>query len=93
MYEGDEDTITLKLTGVTSSLASPTMAFYKRGQTTDVSSTYFTGSMTVSGLDTVVSKTTTGLKAGEWTLNWSATVDGVTKTIGTTHVTIRRKSD
>ena len=50
---------------------------YRQNSGADVSSTYFTGSMSVSG-STIVTKTTQNLKAGDWIVNISATVDGMT---------------
>lgn len=91
--EGDSVAFDVVVDGVVSSLSSPTMTMYKEGSTTDVSGTYLTGSMSVSGLDTIVTKSTTGLKAGWWILSVSATVDGQAQTVATIPLFVKRRSE
>jgi hypothetical protein len=92
LREGDQIAFQLDITGVTSSLASPTMAFYQRNTGADKSATYFTGSITVptGSIDTIVTKTTQNLKAGEWILSISATVDGQVMNVATIPVIVKR---
>jgi len=95
--EGDDVQIPVIVTGVVSSLASPTQKFYKRNGTTDLNSTYFTGSPSVptGSLDTILSATTIGsaLKKGTYTLSVNATVDGVQQNVATISVIIKRRSE
>ena len=93
LREGDAVPLQIKISGVTSSLSSPTMAFYKEGSNSDVSSTYFTGSMAVSGLDTIITKTPTGLKRGNWVLSVGATIDGYVQVACTIPITIKRNGE
>lgn len=80
------------VTGITND-ATLVMYFYKKGGNTDLASTYWTGSMTVSGVNTVVTKTTTGLKAGEWVISIFGTVDGQVQNIATIPFIVKRKGD
>lgn len=93
LREGDQIAFVIYITGVVSTLVSPTMTFYKQGSNTDLSGTYFTGSMSVSGLDTIVTKTTQNLKSGDWVMSISATVDGLIQNIATVPIHVKRKSD
>jgi hypothetical protein len=90
--EGDQVAWVVNVQGVVSTLTSPTMAFYKRGGSQDQSSTYLTGSMSVSGF-TIITKSTTGLKQGDWVINVSATVDGQIQTVATQPLRVKRKSE
>lgn len=75
-FEGDGIFWTITVPDVTATLTTPTMTFYRQNSGSDLSSTYLTGSMSISGF-TITTKTTTGLKAGEWIININATVDGL----------------
>lgn len=77
LIEGAAVSFTIEVPDVSTSVTSPTLTMYRQNSGADVSSTYFTGSMTVSGTS-IVTKTTQNLKAGDWIVNISATVDGQT---------------
>jgi hypothetical protein len=77
LFEGDAVAWTITVPSVVTSITSPTMTMYRQNSGSDVSSTYFTGSLTVSGFD-ITTKTTQNLKAGDWIVNVNATVDGIT---------------
>ena len=93
LYVGEEIAIRVNVEGVVSTLSTPTQAFYKRNQDTDLSSTYFTGSLTASGTTIIVTKTTTGLKKGEYTLSVMAVVDGLTQVVATIPIIVKRRSE
>jgi len=93
LREGDAIAFVIPVSGVVTGISSPTMAFYKENQQTDVSSTYFTSTMSVSGVDTIITKTTQNLKAGVWIMSISATVDGQVQNVVTVPVIIKRKSE
>ncbi len=78
LHEGDAVAWSIYVPDVATAVSSPTMTMYRKNSGADVSATYFTGSMSVTGSTTIVTKTTTALKAGEWIVNVSATVDGMT---------------
>lgn len=77
LIEGAAVSFSIEVPDVSTSITSPTLTMYRQNSGADVSSTYFTGSMSVSGT-TIVTKTTQNLKAGDWIVNISATVDGMT---------------
>ncbi len=91
--EGDEIAFKIKVAGVTTGITSPTNFLYKDGQTTDLSSTYLSGSTTISGVDTIVTKTTQNLKAGYYILSVGGTVDGLVQNVATIPLTVKRKSE
>lgn len=91
--EGDEVGFVIPVSGVVTGITSPTMTFYKENATTDLSSTYFTGSMSVSGVNTIITKVTTGLKAGSYVLSINATVDGQTMNVATYPFIVKRRSE
>ena len=91
LREGDAVAFQIDISGVVSTLASPTMTFWKDGGNSDKSSTYFTGSMTVSGIDTIITKTTQNLKAGSYVMSISATVDGQVQNVTTVPVIVKRQ--
>lgn len=91
--EGDEVAYVINVSGVVTGISSPTMTFYKEGGNIDVSSTYFTGSMSISGVNSIITKTTTGLKAGNWVISISATVDGQVQNVCTVPFIVKRRSD
>lgn len=93
LFENDQVAFQINISGVVSSLASPTQTFYKQNTTTDTSSTYFTGSMTASGTTVILTKTTQNLKAGEWILSVSATVDGQVQNVARIPIIIKRQGD
>jgi len=94
MREGDERAITIRVIGATSiaSDATLTVTMYKQGASTDLSSTYLTGSMSVSG-NTITTKTTTGLKQGEYLVSVKATVDSVLRIVATIPLIVKRRSE
>ena len=91
--EGDQVAFKVVVAGVVTGITSPTMAMYKEGSQTDLSSTYLTGSMSVAGVDTIVTKTTQNLKAGNWILSISGTVDGQVQNVATIPLIVKRKSE
>ena len=93
LREGEAVAFKIIVPGVNSTLASPTMTFYKQNSGADVSSTYFTGSMSVFGLDTIITKTTQNLKKGDWTMSVFAVVDGQTQCVSTTHIIVKRANE
>ena len=93
LYEDDERSIRVNIRGVVSTLTSPTQKFFKRDQTTDISSTYFSGSMTASGTTIIVSKTTTSLIRGEYTLSVAATVDGQIQVVAQIPIIVKRRGE
>jgi hypothetical protein len=91
--EGDAVAFKVIVSGVVNGITSPTMTMYKEGNVTDVSGTYLTGSMSVSGTDTILTKSTTGLKQGNWILSVSATVDGQVQNVATIPLIVKRKGE
>ena len=91
--EGDQIAFKVVVAGVVTGITSPTMAMYKEGSQSDVSSTYLTGSMSIAGVDTIVTKTTQNLKAGNWILSISGTVDGQVQNVATIPLIVKRKSE
>ena len=94
LREGDAIAFQIDVAGVVSTLATPTMTFYRQNTGADVSSTYFTGTITVptGSIDTIITKTTQNLKAGDWVLSVSATVDGQVMNVATIPVIVKRKN-
>lgn len=90
LREGDQVAFQINVAGVGSTLASPTMTFYQKNTGADKSSTYFSGSITAPSSDTIVTKTTQNLKAGEWVLSISATVDGQVQNVITIPIIVKR---
>ena len=95
MREGDERAITVRIIGSTTiaSDATLTMTMYKQGASTDLSSTYLTGSMSTNGTDTITSKTTTALKQGEYLVSIKATIDSVLRIVATIPLIVKRRSE
>jgi hypothetical protein len=93
LREGDGIAFVIYISGIVSTLANPTMAFYKQNTGTDQSATYFTGSMSVNGLDTIITKVTQNLKAGNWVMSIGATVDGLVQNVATVPVIIKRQNE
>jgi len=94
--EGDEVSYKIPVEGVVSAItddATLTMAMYKEGSATDVSSTYFTGSMSVSGVDTILTKQTQNLKAGEYVISIKATIDGQLQVCQSIPYIVKRRSE
>lgn len=91
--EGDQVAYVIPVAGVVTGITSPTMAFYKDGGNTDLSSTYWTGSMSVSGVNSVITKTTQNLKAGNWIISIFGTVDGQVQNIVTIPYIVKRKGE
>lgn len=91
--EGDGIAWTIPVSGVVTGISSPTMTMYKEGSQTDVSATYFTGSMSVSGVNTIVTKTTQNLKAGNWIVSIFGTVDGLVQNVITFPLIVKRRSE
>jgi hypothetical protein len=93
LRESDAVAFVIPVSGVVTSITSPTATYYQEGQQTDKASTYWTGSMSISGVDTIITKTTQALKAGNWILSVSATVDGVVQNVCTIPIIIKRRSE
>lgn len=93
LTEGDSVSIDVKIAGVVSTLASPTNAFYKQDTGSDLSGTYLTGTTTATGLDSITTKTTTGLKKGNWVLVVAATVDGKVQNVAKIPVIVKRANE
>ena len=91
--EGDEVADVITVSGVITGISSPTMTFYKEGGNSDLSSTYFTGSMSVTGVNNVITKTTQNLKAGSWIISVSGTVDGQVQNICTIPFIVKRRGE
>lgn len=91
--EGDQVAYVIPVSGVVTGISSPTMTFYKEGGNTDLSSTYFTGSMSVTGVNNVITKTTQNLKAGNWIISIFGTVDGQVQNICTIPFIVKRKGE
>ena len=92
--EGEEPIYTIKVPGVQSSItddATLVMGFYKQNTGTDLSGTYLTGSMSVSGF-TIVTKKFQSLKAGEWVWDVRGTVDGVLREIIKVPFIVKRRN-
>jgi hypothetical protein len=93
LKEADQVIFQIWVPGVTSSISSPTMKWYKANIGSDLSSTYLTGSMSVVGTDIIQTKQTTALKAGSWVMSISATVDGLTYVVATVPVIVKRENE
>lgn len=91
--EGDAIAFKIKVAGVTTGITSPTSTFYKENSPSDLSATYLTGSDSVSGVDTIITKTTQSLKAGNWIWSVGGTVDGLVQNVATIPVIVKRKSE
>jgi len=91
--EGDQVAYVIPVSGVVTGITSPTMTFYKEGGNSDLSSTYWTGSMSVSGVNSIVTKTTQNLKAGNWIISIFGTVDGQVQNVCTIPYIIKRKGE
>lgn len=89
--EGDSIKFAIPISGA-STVTSSSLLFYKEGSTSEVSSTYFTGSMSESGT-TIVTKTTQNLKQGRWVMSIWATVDGYVQNVRTYPFIVKRKSE
>jgi hypothetical protein len=91
--EGDEVAYKIPVSGVVTGISSPTMEFLKEGTSTDLSGTYWTGSMSVSGVDTILTKTTQNLKAGNYVLSVKATVDGQVMIVASVPFVVKRRGE
>lgn len=91
--EGDLIAFEVVVSGVTTGITSPTVEFFKEGSSTDLASTYLTGSNSVSGVNTIITKTTQNLKAGFWIVSVSGTVDGLVQNVATIPLAVKRKSE
>ena len=94
--EGDQVAYVIPVAGVVTGItndATLQMYFYKEGGNSDLSSTYWTGSMSVSGINSVVTKTTQNLKAGNWIISIFGTVDGQVQNIVTIPFIVKRKGE
>jgi hypothetical protein len=92
LHEGDAVAWSINVPDVSVGVSSATLTMYRQNSGADVSSTYFTGEMSVSGLSTIVTKTTQNLKAGDWIVNVSATVDGLTYVVYRFPLIVKRKN-
>jgi hypothetical protein len=95
LREGDQVGFSVPVSGA-SSISSVTLAFYKKGQSTNTEASgavyWTTTACTVTG-NTVVTGTTQNLKAGEWILSINGTVDGLIMNIITIPINIKRRSE
>jgi len=93
LREGDEVAFEIPVSGVTSGITgTPTIKWMKPNTNVDLSSTYLTGSMSVSGF-VIQTKQTQNLKAGEWVVSVKATIDGQTYTCKVIRVLVKREGD
>ena len=94
VYAREDDVVPYEIpvSGATS-ISSPTMKFYKKGTTTDLSATYFAGSMSTNGTDTITTKTPQNLKAGDWVLSVFAVVDGYGQVVATYPFIVKRRGE
>ena len=93
LKESDAVIFQVFVPGVTSSITSPTMKFFKANTGTDLSATYLTGSMSVVGTNVIQTKQTQSLKAGFWVMSISAAVDGLTYVVATVPVIVKRENE
>lgn len=93
LRKSDQVAFEIQVSGVTTGITSPTSKWFKRYSDTDLSSTYLSGSASVSGVDVIITKSTTGLNAGEWILSVGGTVDGIPQIVATIPVDVKRDSD
>lgn len=93
LKEGDEVVFQVVVPHVTSGITTPTMKFYKINTGSDVSSTYFTGSMSIIGTNTIQTKQTQNLKAGSWVMSIKGIVDGLLYTVATVPVLVKRENE
>jgi len=94
LREGDEVAFEIPVSGVTSGITgTPTIKWMKPNTNVDLSSTYLTGSMSVSGTNVIQTKQTQNLKAGEWVVSVKATIDGQTYTCKVIRVLVKREGD
>lgn len=93
MRESDQIAFEIVVQGVTTGITSPTSKWYKENSNTDLSSTYLTGSASVSGVDTIITKTTQNLKAGDWIHSVGGTVDGIPQVVATIPITVKKESE
>lgn len=91
LRESDSVTFQINVPG-SDAPSSPTMTMYKKNSGSDISATYFTGSMSVSG-QAIITKTTQNLKAGEYIVNIGATVAGNTLTVYCFPLIVKRKNN
>lgn len=98
-YFRETETTPIKLvTSGFTTVTDPVQYFYKDGSQNDVSSTFFTGSMSVSGTD-IISKTPLNtpaantMKAGRYILSIFATCDGVYQCVGTIPWVVKRRGE
>jgi len=92
--EGDQIALQIPIPHVVTGITgTPTMKFFKANTTTDLSSTYFTGSMSVIGTNTIQCKTSQNLKAGSYVLSVTAVVDGQTYVTARVPIIVKREGD
>lgn len=95
MREGEERPIVIRVIGSTTITddATLTMTMYKRGASSDLSATYFTGSMSTNGTNQITTKTTnSALRRGDYVVSVRATINGVLRVI-TVPLLVKRRSD
>jgi hypothetical protein len=93
-YFRETETTPIKLvTSGFTTVTDPVQYFYKDGSQTDISSSSFSGSLSVSGTD-IISKTPLNtIKAGRYVLSIFATMDGVYQCAGTIPWVIKRRGE
>lgn len=92
-HEGESPVYEIIVPDVQTGITSPTMSFYKVNTGSDLSATYLTGSMSVSGIDHVITKTFQNLKAGFWVFNVYGTVDGISRLIVKQPLIVKRANE
>lgn len=92
LHESDAVSFSIRVPDATS-ISSPTQDWYKQNTGSDLSSTYLTGSLSVSGTDTIITKTTQNLKAGYWVTNVRATVNGISRLVIKQPIIVKRANE
>lgn len=94
--EGEEPIYAIRVPNVKSSITSDAtlvMGFFKKNTNTDLSATYLSGSMSISGTDIIVTKKLQSLKAGEWVFDVRGTVDGILREIIRVPLIVKRRGE
>ena len=92
MYEGDTPIFSVTIQNVTSIADDATLQMWAYKGSSDKSSTFLTGSMSVSG-NVVTTKTFTGLVGGDTLfVTIQGTADGILFTLASFELRVRRRS-
>lgn len=93
--EGEEPIYSVVVPGVQSSItndATLQMGFYKANTGSDLSSTYLSGSLSISGF-TITTKKFVSLKAGYYVWDIRATVDGILREVVRVPFIVKRRNE